>query len=93
MEVGTLTLNVADAHIYANHLEQVDLQLSREPMLPCDLVISDYLFPTPWPDGEERGLVYWLDNMAGELSLEEIKDLVSIENYSSHSFIKAPVAV
>lgn len=93
MEVGTLTLNVSDAHIYSNHLEQVDLQLSREPMLPSDLAISDYLFPTPWPDGEERGLLYWLDNMASGLSLEEIKDLISIENYNSHSFIKAPVAV
>lgn len=93
MKVGTLTHTVGDAHIYKNHLEQVDLQLSREPMLPPDLNLSSYLYPSAWPDGEERGLLYWLDNMASDLTLEDIKTLISVENYSSHGFIKAPVAV
>jgi thymidylate synthase len=32
MESGVLTYTMGDAHIYENHLEQVKLQLSREPM-------------------------------------------------------------
>lgn len=32
LEPGVLTHSIADAHIYANHLEQVRLQLTREPM-------------------------------------------------------------
>lgn len=92
MQVGTLTHTVGDAHIYANHIEQVDLQLSRKPLMPCDLKISETMFPQPWDD-KEKGLLYWLDNKAKDLTLDDIKNLISVENYESHSFIKAPVAV
>jgi thymidylate synthase len=92
MKPGTLTHTIGDAHIYANHLEQVELQLSREPMMPCDLTISQDLFPEPWTN-KERGLLHWLNNIAPEVELDTIKSLISVENYSSHPFIKAPVAV
>jgi thymidylate synthase len=67
MEVGTLTHTVGDAHIYLNHLEQVETQLSREPMLPCDLKISEDLFPPAWDESNKRGLIWWLDNKAKEI--------------------------
>lgn len=93
MKVGTLTHTVGDAHIYANHIDQVNEQLSREPMLPPDLSISEDLFLPPWDNGSERGLLYWLDEKVKDLTIDEIKSLISVENYSSHAFIKAPVAV
>lgn len=93
MKVGTLTHMVGDAHIYSNHLEQVNLQLSRTPLEPCKLVLSEDLYPPAWDEKNERGLLWWLDNKAKDLTLEEIKTLISVENYTSHPFIKAPVAV
>jgi thymidylate synthase len=32
LEAGELILSLGDAHLYANHVEQADLQLSREPL-------------------------------------------------------------
>ena len=93
MKVGTLTHTVGDAHIYSNHLEQTDLQLSRQPLEPCNLVLSEDLFPPAWDENNERGLTWWLDNKAKEISLDDIKNLIKLEGYDSHGFIKAPVAV
>jgi thymidylate synthase len=39
LEVGDFVWSGGDCHIYDNHLEQVSLQLSREPMSPPKLVL------------------------------------------------------
>ena len=38
--VGDLVHTIGDAHIYLNHLEQVELQLSREPLAPPTLRLN-----------------------------------------------------
>lgn len=38
-----MTISFGDVHIYRNHLEQVDIQLGREPHQLPELVISDQL--------------------------------------------------
>lgn len=39
--VGTLTISFGDAHIYLNHMEQVDEQLTRSPVAPPALTLAD----------------------------------------------------
>lgn len=85
LKVGELVHNIGDAHIYENHIEQVKLQLSREPMAPPSLVIDDSIY--------EHDLLYWIDNKCKELSLDDINKLIYVKDYKSHAFIKAPVAV
>ena len=40
LEAGDFVHTFGDAHLYANHLEQVDLQLQRSPMVLPTMVIN-----------------------------------------------------
>ncbi len=40
LEPGDFVHTLGDAHLYSNHLEQVDLQLSREPFAPPQMKIN-----------------------------------------------------
>lgn len=40
LEVGELVYTIGDAHIYLNHLDQIEEQLSRDPFELCELKIN-----------------------------------------------------
>jgi thymidylate synthase len=58
LEVGDFVWTGGDCHLYSNHMEQVELQLSREPMPLPRLVIKrkpDSLFDYRFEDFEVQG--------------------------------------
>lgn len=80
---GTLTMFLADVHIYENHLDQVNEQLQRNPLSRPDLEIygsptMNVNPPTPEPIG-------WLENLE--------RDDVDLIGYDPHPAIKATMAV
>lgn len=77
-----LTLMIADAHIYENHLPMIEEQLSREPLQLPRLVISDRV-----PEFAKTGVYEpgWLDKI-------EPSDFI-LEGYEHHPPLTAPMAV
>ncbi len=86
-KAATLTMFLADAHIYVNHIDQVREQLAREvypaPKLMMDLIGSkaDYLTHNCADVG--------LETLIADLDQES----VWLNNYQHHDAIKAPMAV
>lgn len=78
-KAGTLTMFLADVHIYANHLDQVHEQLSREPLESPVLAL----------DLPENCETMSLDELLTALIPESIQLL----NYRSHQAIKATMAI
>lgn len=83
LEPRTVTITLGDAHVYHNHFEQVEEQLSREPLDRPELRLS------PEIDTE------WLIGLKGERSLTEgdLDALIQLEGYEHHPGIPAPMAV
>jgi thymidylate synthase len=55
LDVGEFIWTGGDCHIYSNHLEQINLQLSREPYAPAQLIIKrkpDSLYAYQFEDFE-----------------------------------------
>ena len=71
LEAGDFVHTLGDAHIYANHLEQADRQLQRDPL------------PLPTMS---------LNPAVKDIFGFQYEDF-SLEGYSSHPGIKAPIAV
>jgi thymidylate synthase len=76
---GTLTMFLADAHIYVNHIDQVKEQLTRKPL------------PLPKLDLEvpERAVDMELESLLRCLEPRRVE----LRDYQSHAAIKAPMAV
>jgi thymidylate synthase len=58
LEVGEFVFSGGDVHVYSNHMEQVNLQLTREPLSLPKLVIKrkpDSIFDYTFDDFEFEG--------------------------------------
>ncbi|MDU8350561.1 thymidylate synthase [Pseudomonas syringae pv. actinidiae] len=77
-----LTYFIGDAHVYVNHLDMLNEQMTRQPLAAPRLVISDRV-----PDFSKTGLYQpeWL-------ALVEPSDF-SLEEYEHHAPLTAPMAV
>lgn len=79
---GTLTMFLADVHIYENHLAQVDEQLGRSPLELPSLVIAPHEDDT---HGTADQAVAWLESL--------LPERISLMGYESHPAIKAEMAI
>lgn len=78
MQVGDLVYSIGDAHIYNNHIEQVIEQIDRkEYPLPTLKISEDFNL--------SKGLTYGFDF--------DTVNMFTLENYSFHPTIKAPMAI
>ncbi len=71
LELGDFVHTLGDAHLYLNHLEQAELQLSREP----------YALPKMKLNSEVKDIF--------DFKYEDF----TLEDYTSHPTIKAPIAI
>lgn len=78
---GNLTMFLADVHIYKNHLEQVDAQLTRTPLHLCRLKVKT-----------EENVALQFARSIDFLELIEPKD-IELVGYESWGAIKADMAV
>lgn len=81
---GTFTHFLADTHIYENHIDQVDEQLTRTPYTLPQLWLDDAIQPLPKD-------AIWSDIDRALRAIEP--DHIKLFGYESHDSIKAPMAV
>lgn len=78
-QAATLTMFLADAHIYVNHLDQVNEQLAREPFAP----------PKLWVRYPKNVCSLTIEQILNDLEPADIH----LSDYQHHDAIKAPMAV
>ena len=76
---GELIVQTGDTHLYKTHLTQVNENLSRQPFLPCQLVIS----------GSNNGVSSEKRKSLSDFKFEDMK----LIGYRAHPNIPAPMAV
>jgi len=81
MVAEELVFNGGDCHIYSNHFEQVDLQLSRDSFELCKLKLT-----------KPKDTVSSLHGTNGHIIEYKYEDFEFV-NYNSHPAIKAPIAI
>lgn len=84
LQVGDFIHTFGDAHIYKNHLDQVNQQLSRMPMENTAKLKINI---------EQGKLLDFIDNKLYNLTWEEIKEYITLEDYQSHPTIKGKVSI
>lgn len=75
LEVGTITLNISNAHIYENQFEGVIEQLKREPLEPASCIIDKDIT---------------LDDVLKNIDKDNIEDYFTVLGYQYHPPIKYP---
>jgi len=80
-EPGTVTIQATNAHVYDNHIDQINEQLCREPLPLAKLIISDKVKQ-----------ITNLSDIPGVFTYIQPED-IWLEDYISHAAIKAPMAV
>jgi thymidylate synthase len=80
---ATLSMMLSDVHIYENHLEQVQEQLSREPYRLPKLLLRT--------DGTDH--IDDLETLLAKLNNHPVFPIAELIGYDHHPAIKAPMAV
>lgn len=82
LQVGDFVHTIGNAHIYSDHVEQVQTQLQRVP----------YKLPKIKINLKEGELLDFIDS-CDELDWDQIKEKIKISNYKSHEKIAGKVSV
>ena len=80
--------NLGDCHLYSNHIEPIQEQLTREPFNLPTLNINTEFWPT---QSGECGVGELTDNVDSLIRNMEIGDF-TLENYTAHPAIKLPLS-
>lgn len=80
MDVGTVTIQATNAHLYEDHFAQVREQLGREHLPAPELVLSDRIRPVS------------VDEIKGAFARIEPDD-IWLQGYKSHAAIPAAMAI
>jgi thymidylate synthase len=80
--------NLGDCHLYSNHIEPIQEQLTREPLNLPTLNINTEFWPT---QSGECGVGELTDNVDSLIRNMEIGDFI-LENYIAHPAIKLPLS-
>ena len=83
LEVGEFIHTFGDLHLYLNHIDQAKEVITRE----------EYPLPTLSINIPQGKLLDFIDNQVENMSWGDISKRIVLQNYKSHSIIKAEVSI